>query len=92
MGTTARTTVELDPGLYRALKRRARGSNRSLTRLVNEAVREALHEAIRRDARARGRRLSREDAADIASILERRHERGRPFDEFVEELKRDGLL
>ena len=92
MGTTASTTVELDPGLYRALKRRARGSQRSLTRLVNKAVREALHEAIRRDARARGRRLSREDVADIAAILERRHETSRPLDDVIRDMKRDGLL
>jgi len=92
MGTTARTTVELDPRLYRALKRQARGSKRSLTRLVNRTLREALRQAPRHNARARGRRLSREDAADIAAIRQRRHEKGRPFDEFMKELKRDGLL
>ncbi|MCI0403251.1 MAG: CopG family transcriptional regulator [Acidobacteria bacterium] len=45
MGSAPRTTVELEPRLYRALKRRARGSKRSLTRLVNKAVREALEDA-----------------------------------------------
>ena len=45
MSTTARPTVELDPRLYRALKRQAAASKRSLTRLVNEAVREALEDA-----------------------------------------------
>jgi len=88
MGTTPRPTVELDPRLYRALKRRARGSKRSLARLVNDAVREAL----RQDSRGRGRRLSREDAADIAAILERRHERSRPLDDVIRDMKRDGLL
>jgi predicted transcriptional regulator len=91
MGSAPRTTVELDPRLYRALKRRAAARKRSVSGLVNEAVRES-RAAPRRNSRARGRRLSREDAADIAAIIERRHERGRPFDEFVKELKRDGLL
>ena len=77
MGTTPRTTVELDPQLYRALKRRARGSKRSLTRLVNKALRESL-----------------EDAHDLA-IARRRlrsKEKGIPFDQFVKQLKKDGLL
>ena len=92
MGSTARPTVELDPQLYRALKRRARGSKRSLTRLVNKALRESLRAAPRRNSRARGRRLSREDAADIAAIRERRHEPSRPLDDVIRDMKRDGLL
>ena len=77
MGSTARPTVELDPQLYRALKRRARGSKRSLTRLVNKAVREAL-----------------EDAHDLAVARRRLRSRdkGRPFEEFLRELRREGKL
>ena len=77
MGTSTRPTVELDPRLYRALKRQARGSKRSLTRLVNRALLEAL-----------------EDAHDLA-IARRRlrsKEKGRPFEEFVRELRREGKL
>ncbi|MCI0403247.1 MAG: CopG family transcriptional regulator [Acidobacteria bacterium] len=75
MATTARPTVELDPRLYRALKRQARGSKRSLTRLVNEALTEAL-----------------EDAHDLAVARQRlrRREKGRPFEEFLRELRREG--
>lgn len=75
MSTTARPTVELDPRLYRALKRRAAASKRSLTRLVNEAVREAL-----------------EAAHDLAIARQRlrRRERGRPFEEFLRALRREG--
>jgi predicted transcriptional regulator len=77
MGSTPRTTVELDPGLYRALKRRARGSKRSLTRLVNKALRESL-----------------EDAHDLDVARRRLRSKGKsiPFDEFVKQLKKDGLL
>jgi hypothetical protein len=77
MGTTARPTVELDPRLYRALKRRARGSKRSLTRLVNRTLREALEDA--HDVAIARRRL-------------RSKERGIPFDEFVKRLRKDNLL
>ncbi len=75
MSTTARPTVELDPRLYRALKRRAAASKRSLTRLVNEAVREALEDA--------------HDLA-IARHRLRRRERGRSFEEFLRALRREG--
>jgi len=92
MGSTARPTVELDPRLYRALKRQAAASKRSLTRLVNEAVRESLRAAPRRNSRARGRRLSREDAADIETLRKRRHEPSRPLDDVIRDMKRDGLL
>ena len=66
MGTTARPTVELDPRLYRALKRQAAASKRSLTRLVNEAVREALEDA--RDL-AEARRRLRQPSRPYKEVL-----------------------
>lgn len=88
MRELSRTTVYLEPGLHRALKVKAAVTDQSLSALVNDAVRESL----RGNTRSRARRLSREDAIDLEAFRKRRHEKGRPFAEFVRELKRDGLL
>ncbi|MFQ5778377.1 MAG: CopG family transcriptional regulator [Terriglobia bacterium] len=71
-----RTTVYFKPGLYRALKIKAATTDRSISALINEAVQEAL----------------REDAIDLEAARRRRREKGRPFEDFLKELKRDGLL
>jgi len=76
MKESSRTTVYLEPGLYRALKLKAASTDRRLSELVNEAVRLAL----------------REDAIDLETARQRRREKGRPFEDFLKELKRDGLL
>ncbi len=34
----------------------------------------------------------REDLIDLQAVRERRNEPGRPFEEFLSDLKRDGLL
>ena len=76
MADVNRTTVYLEPGLHRALKIKAATTDQSISALVNDAVREAL----------------REDQIDLAAARRRLHQKGRPFEEFLKELKRDGLL
>ena len=71
-----RTTIALEDRLYRALKLKAAVSSRSLSDLVSEAIRMSL----------------KEDAADLSAFDERKKEHGRPFDAFLAELRRDGLL
>lgn len=71
-----RTTIYLEPHVYRALKLKAAETDRGLSELVNEAVLLSL----------------REDEADLAAVRKRRHERGRPFEDFLRELKRDGRI
>lgn len=71
-----RTTVYLEPGLYRALKLKAATSDRRLSALVNEALRLAL----------------REDALDLESVRRRRKEKGIPYPQFLKQLKKAGLL
>lgn len=87
-----RTTVYLEPGLHRALKVKAALTDQSLSALVNDAVRQALRAAPGGKTRSRARRLSREDAADLAIIRRRRHEPSRPLEDVIRDLKRDGLL
>lgn len=76
MAELNRTTVYPEPKLHRALKVKAAVTDRSLSELVNDAVRDAL----------------REDALDLEAVHQRRREKGRPFHDFLKELKRDALL
>lgn len=92
MPETKRSTVYFEPKVYRALKIKAAVTDESISDLVNDAVRESLRGAPRGNTSSRARRLSREDAADLDAFRKRRHEKGRPFSEFLKELKRDGLL
>ncbi len=71
-----KTTVYLDPKVYRALKVKAATTDRSLSDLINSAVLEAL----------------REDALDLEAFEKRAKEPSRPFEKVLEDLKRDGLL
>jgi len=72
----AKTTVYLQPKVYRALKVRAATTDRSISDLINAAVIEAL----------------REDALDLEAFEKRSKEPSRPFERVLEDLKRDGLL
>ncbi len=44
MGNSARTTVYLNPGVYRALKLKSAESDRTLSDIVNQAALELLRE------------------------------------------------
>ncbi len=71
-----KTTVYLEPKLYRALKVKAATTDRSVSDLINAAVLEAL----------------REDALDLEAFERRAREPSRTFKKVLEDLKRDGLL
>ncbi len=72
----SRTTVYLNPKLYRAVKVKAALSDLSLSDIVNDALVLAL----------------REDETDLAAFHERRKEPSRPFEAVLKDLRRDGLL
>lgn len=76
MTTGTRTTVYLEPKMYRALKIKAATTDESLSGLINEAVRAALLE----------------DAIDLEAFEKRAKEPSRPFEKVLADLKRDGLL
>jgi len=76
MAATQRTTVYLNPQLYRALKIKAATVNRRVSELINDAVRMAL----------------REDALDEEAFRKRLNEPSRAFSEVLRELKRARLL
>jgi hypothetical protein len=71
-----KTTVYLEPRIYRALKVKAATTDRSVSDLINAAVLEAL----------------REDALDLEAFEKRAKEPSRPFEKVLRDLKRDGLL
>ncbi len=71
-----KTTVYLEPKVYRALKVKAATTDRSLSDLINAAVLEAL----------------REDSLDLEAFRRRAKEPSRPFEKVLEDLRRDGLL
>ncbi len=71
-----RTTLYLDPKIYRALKVKAATTDRSISEIVNEAVVLGL----------------REDASDLEAFTKRAKEPSRPFEKVLADLKRDGLL
>ena len=71
-----RTTVYLNPKVYRAAKVKSALVGKPLSMLVNEALILAF----------------REDEADLASFRQRRKEPDRPFEDVLRDLKRDGLL
>ena len=70
------TTVYLNPRIAKAAKVRAALSDKSLSDLVNDSLAKVL----------------KEDADDLELIRQRKKGRVRSYDDFVEELKRDGLL
>jgi phage terminase large subunit len=71
-----RATVYFHPDIHRALRLKAAASERSISEIVDEAVRQLLAE----------------DAEDLAAIRDRADEATDSFEEFVEQLKRDGAL
>jgi len=76
MAHAQRTTVYLDPGLHRALRLKAAETGGNLSGLINEAVRQSLAE----------------DHVDLEAVDARAKEPARPFEDFLGELSRDGLL
>jgi len=76
MAGQTKTTVYLQPKVYRALKVKAATTDHSISELINAAVVEAL----------------REDALDLEAFEKRAKEPSRPFEKVLEDLKRDGLL
>lgn len=76
MDSLKRITIYFDTNLHKALKLRAAATDRSISETVNDAVRTVLAE----------------DAEDLASFEERKHERNLSFDSFVQSLKRPGRI
>ncbi len=76
MAGQTKTTIYLQPKVYRALKVKAATTDRSISELINAAVVQAL----------------REDALDLEAFKARAKEPSRPFEKVLEDLKRDGLL
>lgn len=70
------TTVYLDRNLSRAAKVKAALSDKSFSDVVNESL---------------AKWLSR-DEADLALIRSRKKGRGRDYEDFLRDLKRDGLI
>ncbi len=73
---TKRATVYLDPALHRALRLKSVETSRSMSELINDAIRDELAE----------------DADDLAVLRARQHEPTIAFEDFVNELKRNGKL
>lgn len=76
MASHTKTTVYLQPKVYRALKVKAAMTDRSVSDLINAAVTEAL----------------REDVLDLEAFEKRSKEASRPLERVLEDLKRDGLI
>ena len=71
-----RTTITLHDSLYRRLKIRAAETGESLSSLVEDAIKQTLIE----------------DLEDIDAVKSRENEPATDFENFVSELKADGLL
>lgn len=71
-----RTTIYLDPVLYKALRLQSIETTRSISQLVNDAIRRELAE----------------DARDLATFDERADEPTVEFEDFVKGLWRDGTI
>jgi len=73
---TKRTTVYLDPALHKALRLKSLETSRSMSDLINDAIRDELAE----------------DADDLAVFRARLNEPAIAFEDFVNDLKRDGKI
>ena len=73
---TKRATVYLEPTLHKALRLQSLETSRSMSELINEAVRDELAQ----------------DAIDLAAFDERKAEPTVGFEDFVKELKHDGII
>jgi hypothetical protein len=71
-----KTTLYLSPNVRRALKKRVVDTNQTMSEYVNRAVAFAIAE----------------DLEDIEAIEERRNEPTESLDNFLESLKKDGLI
>lgn len=70
------TTVYLDPRLAKAVKVKAALSDSSISDIVNDALAARL----------------RQDAEDLKTMRRREKQPARNYDEFIEELRKDGLI
>ncbi len=70
------TTVYLSPGLARAAKVKAALTGESLSDMVNDALADRL----------------KEDEEDLRIIRERKKQPSRRYEDFLKDLKRDGLI
>jgi hypothetical protein len=73
---TRRATVYLEPELHMALRLKAVETSRSMSDLINDAIRDELAE----------------DADDLAVLRVRQDEPTYAFEDFVNQLKRDGKV
>lgn len=71
-----RTTITINDKLFRALKLRAAESNETISSIVEDAVKYQILE----------------DLEDLQAVKDRENEPALDFNEFVKELKADGLL
>jgi len=71
-----RTTVYLEPALYKALRLQAVETSRSMSDLINEAVRAEIAE----------------DMEDLQAFKDRAKEPALSYESFIEELRRNGAL
>ena len=71
-----RTTITINDKLFRALKLRAAESNESISSIVEDALKYHILE----------------DLEDLQAVKDRENEPSINFDDFVRELKADGLL
>lgn len=70
------TTVYIEPRLAKAVKVKAALADSSISDIVNEALAARL----------------RQDEADLRLMRERGAEPARPYEAFLKELKKDGLI
>lgn len=70
------TTVHLDPRIARAVRVRSALTGESLSDLVNDAL---------------AKRLA-QDEEDLRLVRQRKSEPTRPYEDFLRDLKRDGLI
>ena len=71
-----RATLYLDENIHKALKVRAAMLKTSISELANSAIKEIFEE----------------DVMDLKAIRARRNEKETPLDDFLKELKQNGLL
>jgi phosphate uptake regulator len=76
MDTQKRATVYFEADVHRALRLKAAALDRSLSDMVNDAVKAALAE----------------DAEDLEAFSKRDKEPSRPFETFVQDMKRRGRI
>jgi hypothetical protein len=74
MSKRSPTTIHLDPQVARAARLKAAVSGKSLSDLANEGL----------------KRLLREDDADLRIFKARRRSKGRPYEAFLEQLRKNG--